>query len=91
MGNMPPSTIRFTLHPRIRLVSFLIFAAFVAVVKPWPLLKRMRWLFLSLLILYLWFTPGQPLLPTFSRTPTLELLVLSNLRAAVSKTMACPV
>lgn len=72
MGNMRPSTIRFTLHPHIRLVSFLIFAAFVAVGKPWPLLRRMRWLFLSLLIICLWFTPGQPLLPTFSSTPTLE-------------------
>ena len=72
MGNMRPSTIHFTLHPHIRLVSFLIFAAFAAVGKPWPLLRRMRWLFLSLLILYLWFTPGQPLLPTFSSTPTLE-------------------
>lgn len=91
------SAARFTPHPLIRLVSFLIFAAFVAVGNPWqllfaavlvcliyaaspgvqlktawPLLRRMRWLFLSLLILYLWFTPGQPLLPAFSSTPTLE-------------------
>lgn len=42
----------------------------------------MRWLFLSLLILYLWFTPGQPLLPTFSSTPTLEGIEAGLLRIA---------
>lgn len=34
------------------------------------MLSRMRWLFLSLLIIYFWFTPGQPLL--FSHGPTRE-------------------
>ena len=36
----------------------------------WPMLRRMRWLFLSLLIIYFWFTPGQPLL--FPQGPTQE-------------------
>lgn len=27
------------------------------------IIKRMRWLFLSILVVYLWFTPGQPLIP----------------------------
>ena len=29
----------------------------------WQMLRRMRWLFLSILIIYLWFTPGQALFP----------------------------
>lgn len=91
------TTSRLTIHPLIRLVSFLIFAAFVAVGNlwqllfaavlvcmiyaasfsaqlktAWPLLRRMRWLFLSLLIVYLWFTPGQPLFPALGSTPTIE-------------------
>lgn len=36
----------------------------------WPMLRRMRWLFLSLLVIYFWFTPGQPLL--FPYGPSLE-------------------
>ncbi|WP_455210829.1 hypothetical protein [Kaarinaea lacus] len=28
----------------------------------WQMLKRMRWLFLSMLVIYLWFTPGQAVL-----------------------------
>lgn len=85
------------MHPLIRIVSFLVFAAFVAtghaaqlafaallvaagygvtaraqLKAAWPLLRRMRWLFLSLLVVYLWFTPGQPLLPAIASQPTLE-------------------
>lgn len=85
------------MHPLIRIVSFLVFAALVAtghaaqlvfaallvavgygitanaqINVAWPLLRRMRWLFLSLLIVYLWFTPGQPLLPAIASQPTLE-------------------
>ena len=79
-----------TIHPVIRVVLFLTFAAFTAygqtgqlvtaaalmlflfVMKPqwlqksWPMLKRMRWLFFSIVILYLGFTPG---LPAFSDWP----------------------
>lgn len=86
-----------TMHPLIHIISFLVFAAFVALGNPaqlvfaavlvsvsyyvtpgaeikgvGTLLRRMRWLFLSLLIVYLWFTPGQPLLPSISSQPTLE-------------------
>lgn len=85
------------MHPLIRIVSFLVFAALVAtghaaqlafaallvavgygitanaqLKVAWPLLRRMRWLFLSLLVVYLWFTPGQPLLPAIASQPTLE-------------------
>lgn len=85
------------MHPLIRIVSFLVFAALVAtghaaqlvfatllvavgygvtanaqIKVAWPLLRRMRWLFLSLLVVYLWFTPGQPLLPAIASQPTLE-------------------
>lgn len=27
----------------------------------WPMLRRMRWFFLSILLIYTWLTPGQPL------------------------------
>jgi hypothetical protein len=41
--------------------------------KNWQMLRRMRWLFLSILIIYLWFTPGQPLLPgAGSLSPSME-------------------
>jgi len=29
----------------------------------WHMLRRMRWLFASILVTYLWFTPGTPLIP----------------------------
>ena len=29
----------------------------------WRLLRRMRWLFLSIAVIYLWLTPGVPLIP----------------------------
>ena len=40
----------------------------------WSFLKRLRWLFLSILILYAWFTPGQALfdLPQTRFMPTYE-------------------
>ena len=40
----------------------------------WSFLKRLRWLFLSILILYAWFTPGQALfdLPQTGFMPTYE-------------------
>lgn len=38
-----------------------------------PMLRRLKYFFLSLLILYLWFTPGQALLPAWGEySPTLE-------------------
>ena len=75
------------IHPVIRIISFLVFAACAASVdarglaaaalilgllylwlgpghlrQGWHMLRRMRWFFLSILVLYFWFTPGQPAL-----------------------------
>ena len=76
------------MHPVIRIVSFIVLTAFLALGdaviigiavavllslsfkleghawRPaWRLLRRMRWLFLSIAVIYLWFTPGVPLIP----------------------------
>ncbi len=42
------------------------------------MLRRMRWLFLSILIVYFWFTPGKPLWPGHAEAwvPTVEGMVL---------------
>jgi len=75
-----------SLHPVIRLVSYVVLTAFLALGNPadlvlaglllgglyitferhawpasWRRLRRMRWLFLSIAIIYLWLTPGEPL------------------------------
>lgn len=45
------------------------------------IIKRMRWLFLSILIVYLWFTPGEPILPIESGlVPTFQGLQTGLLR-----------
>ncbi len=33
----------------------------VCVVQTWPMLRRMRWFFFSIFVIYLWLTPGRPL------------------------------
>ncbi len=39
----------------------------------WRMLRRMRWLFFSILVTYLWFTPGVPLVPFLEKySPTAE-------------------
>ena len=39
----------------------------------WRMLRRMRWLFISILVTYLWFTPGIPLIPLLEEySPTAE-------------------
>jgi energy-coupling factor transport system permease protein len=39
----------------------------------WIMLLRLRWLWLSLLVVYLWFTPGEPLLQSYiTWSPTWE-------------------
>jgi len=52
----------------------------------WRLLRRMRWFFLSIAIIYLWLTPGQPLFPEPSQfaawMPTAEGLTQGVLRVA---------
>lgn len=86
------------MHPVIRLITFLVAAAFlaraelsiIAVVAvgvmlisvrlpaaswrtPLVLLRRLRWLLISLLIVYGWFTPGTALWPALgAATPTQE-------------------
>lgn len=74
------------MHPLIRMVSFLVFAAGAAYASPgvlavvtaaimlayllhrqwlppaWQMLRRLRWLFLSILVIYALLTPGVPLL-----------------------------
>ncbi|HEY5604364.1 MAG TPA: energy-coupling factor transporter transmembrane component T [Gammaproteobacteria bacterium] len=45
------------------------------------IIRRMRWLFLSILVVYLWFTPGEPMLPVDSGfIPTLQGLQTGLLR-----------
>ena len=47
------------------------------------MLKRLKWLFVSILIVYLFFTPGQLLWPDVVWSPTLEGLTQGLLRVAV--------
>ena len=47
------------------------------------MLKRLKWLFVSILVVYLFFTPGQLLLPDLTWSPTLEGLMQGLLRVAV--------
>lgn len=96
------------IHPVIRVVCFLVLAAFVAFGGVYDLalgfliilgvilfkrlqslelsiriIKRMKWLFLSILVIYLWFTPGDPLfsLP-YAGIPTLQGMQTGLLRVA---------
>jgi energy-coupling factor transporter transmembrane protein EcfT len=50
----------------------------------WRLLRRMRWLFLSIAVIYLWLTPGVPLIPGMPSLaewlPTVEGLWQGGLR-----------
>lgn len=60
------------------------------------MLARMRWLFLSLLILYFWFTPGQPLFPAASANlqtylPTVQGVQAGLVRAAALVLLALAV
>jgi len=50
--------------------------------QAWRMLTRLRWLFLSILIVYLFFTPGQLLWPGLEWSPTLEGLSQGLLRIA---------
>lgn len=45
-------------------ILFLLYlvAGFAYLVNALPMLRRMRWFFLSIVIIYAWLTPGQPLL-----------------------------
>lgn len=96
------------MHPLIRILCLLVFAALAPWLPPpgllvaaillmlWGLLspltgqamlrglRRIRWLLLSVAILYLWFSPGEPLLPLLgSLSPTDTGLALALQRAGV--------
>lgn len=94
------------MHAVIKIVSFLIFGAAVALGNQqmllaatmlvvllylgghghlghaMKLLRRLRWLLVSILLVYLFFTPGQLLLPALSWGPTLEGMVQGAVRIA---------
>ncbi len=58
----------------------------------WRMLSRMRWLFVSILITYLWFTPGTPLLPLLGYySPTVEGMAGGGLRVAALMLIAAQV
>ena len=98
-------------HPVIRIVSFVVLTAFLALGdaaniligaailsflhvrlngrawrESWHLLRRMRWLFLSIAVIYLWLTPGIPLFPISADyaewLPTIDGLWQGGLRIA---------
>ncbi len=49
----------------------------------WKMLRRMRWLFISIAVTYLWFTPGVPLVPLLQEySPTTEGVGEAALRIA---------
>jgi len=104
------------LHPVIRIVSFLVFTASLAVAgatevwlaagilgllylvlylargfaglaSAWRMARRLRWFFLSLLILYFWFTPGQPV-PGFLPLPSAWLPTQEGLTEGVLRIAA---
>lgn len=94
------------MHPLIVLVSFILFAAFVALgdfwnslvgivlllmvgqithsapsARAWKMLRRMKIFFLSIVLLYTWFTPGQLVFPILDNwSPTYEGLLLGSER-----------
>lgn len=102
----------FNLHPVIRIITFLVLAAYLAIGQPADLalialftlalyallekarlpvalgtLRRLRWFFLSILVIYFWFTPGEPLWagigePYASWVPTADGIRLGLIRAA---------
>ncbi|MCG6968266.1 MAG: energy-coupling factor transporter transmembrane protein EcfT [Gammaproteobacteria bacterium] len=47
----------------------------------WQMLRRMRWLFLSMLVIYLWFTPGRVVLPLLANySPTWQGVQMAGYR-----------
>ena len=98
-----------SMHPVIRIISFIVLTAYLAqgdaanilvaimiltflFIKldgqswrtAWHLLRRMRWLFLSIAVVYLWLTPGESLIPGMTSfaewLPTVEGLWQGGLR-----------
>lgn len=93
-------------HPLIRLLSFLIFAAFVSTGdgasiilgfflllgvyfytrqspgrNAWQMIKRMRYFYISIGVMFLWFTPGELIFPFVADwSPTFEGLFIAAQR-----------
>lgn len=72
------------------LLSFVLLAILYGAVRAVDLavlgrmLKRMRWLFVSLAVVYLWFTPGDPLFPALGAvSPTVDGLQAGALRVGL--------
>lgn len=62
-------------------LSVVLFKRLQSIELTMRILRRMRWLFLSILIVYLWFTPGEPIIPsTADYIPTVEGLKTGLLR-----------
>ncbi len=67
----------------IFLLSFYLGGIRFSLVPVWQMLRRMRWLFISILVTYLWFTPGVPLIPSLEAySPTVEGAASGLLRVA---------
>jgi energy-coupling factor transport system permease protein len=57
-------------------------------IRSWKMLRRLRWFFLSIAIVYLWFTPGRWLFPELQGwSPTFEGLSLAAQRLAILVTI----
>ena len=78
--------VSFGSEPQLLLASLAIVLGYASVrfanlAESWMMLKRMRWLFLSIFIVYLWFTPGHRLFPFLqSVSPSVEGLALGFVR-----------
>lgn len=56
----------------------------------WRGIRRIRWLLLSLFVLYLWFSPGEPLFPSLAHlSPSLAGAELALRQVAVLLVMVC--
>ena len=55
----------------------------------WKMLCRLRWLWLSLMVFYFWFTPGMPVFEEFQQwSPTVEGVYQGGLRIGILALMA---
>jgi energy-coupling factor transport system permease protein len=58
----------------------------------WRMLKRMRWLFLSIIVFYFWFTPGEPLVDAAAQwLPTVQGVVQGSMRIVALVTLVLAV
>ena len=71
----------------IAILLFILFSISAADARRgcWPMLRRMRWFLLSIIVIYLWMTPGQPVIATSATLwwmPTIEGLMMASQRIA---------